>query len=81
MSTFENSEDPECCISSVSTLFVKVKKRSSDKIQFFKNYNLTPLDMYNGLSQVYCIKLEGKYPLVFIQRVCARYIALHYKEN
>ena len=22
----------------------------------FENYNLTPLDMYNGLSQVYCIK-------------------------
>ena len=27
---------------------------------FFENYNLTPLDMYNGLSQVCCIKLEGR---------------------
>ena len=27
---------------------------------FFENDNLTPLDMYNGLSQVYYIKPEGK---------------------
>ena len=26
---------------------------------FFLKINLTPLDMYNGLSQVYCIKPEG----------------------
>ena len=26
---------------------------------FNENYNLTPLDMYNGLSHVYCIKQEG----------------------
>ena len=40
----------------------KGKKRSSDKrIQyFFKHYNMTPLDMYNRLSQVYCIKPEGR---------------------
>ena len=25
----------------------------------FENYSLTPLDMYNGLSQVYCINPEG----------------------
>ena len=25
----------------------------------FENYNLTPLDMYTGLSQAYCIKPEG----------------------
>ena len=24
------------------------------------NYNLTPLDIYNGLSQVYCLKPEGE---------------------
>ena len=36
-------------------------KRSSDKrMQFFLNYNLSPLDMYNGLSQVYCINPEGR---------------------
>ena len=27
---------------------------------FFLNYKLTSLDMYNGLSQVYCIKPEGR---------------------
>ena len=27
---------------------------------FLKKINLTPLDMYKGLSQVYCIKPEGK---------------------
>ena len=27
---------------------------------FFFNYNQTPLDMYNGLFQVYCIKPEGR---------------------
>ena len=51
----------KCGISSGSTLFVKVKKifRPKNTI-FFENYNLTPLDMYNGLSQVYCIKPKGK---------------------
>ena len=27
---------------------------------FFENYNLTPLEMYNGLSQIYRIKPEGR---------------------
>ena len=27
---------------------------------FFENFNLTPLDMYNGLSEVNCIKPEGR---------------------
>ena len=64
-STFTNSE---CCISSGSTQFVKVKKIFRQKTTiFFENYNQTPLDMYNGLSQVYCIKLEerGKSILVY----------------
>ena len=39
---------------------VKVKKIIRQKIHFFQNYNLTPLDMCNGLSQVYCIKSEGE---------------------
>ena len=44
------------------------KKDLQTKIQYFlKNYNLTPPDMYNGLSQVYCIKPEGK--SISIQRV------------
>ena len=36
---------------------------------FFLNYNLTPLDMYNGLSQVYCLKPVGRillYPIQWI---------------
>ena len=52
-------------ISSESTLFVKVRKDLPTKIQYcFETYNRTPLDMYNGLSQVDCIKLE-KNPLVY----------------
>ena len=31
----------------------------------FENYNLIPLDMYNGLTQIYCIKFEGRIPLVY----------------
>ena len=55
MSTFANSED------SGSTLFVKVKQifRQINTL-LFENYNLKPLDMYNGLSSVYCIKPEGR---------------------
>ena len=41
-------------------LFVKVKRYSDLKIQYFYKINLTPLDMYNWLSQVYCIKPEGR---------------------
>ena len=41
-------------------MFVMVKKDLQTKEYFFfLNYNLTPLDMYIGLSQVYCIKPEG----------------------
>ena len=35
------------------------KDNQTIKTIFFENYNLTPLDMYNGLLQVYCIKQEG----------------------
>ena len=54
MGTFANSED------SGSTLFVKVKKILRQKNTFFLNYNPTPLDMCDGLPQVYCIKPEGR---------------------
>ena len=46
-------------------LFVKVKKIRQKNKKFFLNYNLIPLDMYNGLSIVYHIKLERKNPLVY----------------
>ena len=48
MISFANNEDPDalCCISSESTLFVKVKNifRQKNTI-FFVNYTLTPLGM------------------------------------
>ena len=55
-------------ISSGSTWFIKVKTIFRQKY-FLKNINnnLTPLDIYNVLSQDYCIKPEGKY--ISIQRV------------
>ena len=36
------------------------KKDLHTKEYFFFYYNLTPLDMYNGLSHIYCIKPEGR---------------------
>ena len=45
-------------------------KKNSDKIiqyKFKKKYNLIPLDMYNGFSQVYCNNSKGKY--IILQRV------------
>ena len=61
MRIFANSEDPDemqhnAAFHRGSALFVKVKKifRQKNTI-FLENDNLTPLDMYNGLSQVYCL--------------------------
>ena len=34
------------------------KDLQTKEYTIFENYNLTPLDMYNGLSHVYCIKPE-----------------------
>ena len=57
---FTNSEDPDDN-SSGSTQLVNVKKIFGQKnTNFFKNYNLAPLDMYNGLSKCYCIKPEER---------------------
>ena len=64
--SFTNNEDPDemqhYSAFHQSTLFVKViQKDIHTKIQYlFKNYNMTLLDMYNGLFQVYCIKQEGR---------------------
>ena len=80
MGTFLNSEDPDEMLHNAAfhaTLFVKVKKIFRQKIQYLKtNYILTPLDMYNGLSQVYCIKPEES---IIIQRVNVIFIL--YFEN
>ena len=63
--TFANSEDPDEMPHNMafhrSPPFVKVKKILDKKyILFFENYNTTPQDMYNGLSQAHCINSEGK---------------------
>ena len=51
----------KCGISSGSSLSVKGKNlQTKEHNIFFKKYNLTPLDMYNGLSQAYCIKPDGR---------------------
>ena len=51
----------KCSIISGSSLLVKVKKIFRQKNTICReNYNLTPLDTYNGLSQLYCIKPEGR---------------------
>ena len=37
----------------------------NDLQTIFENFNLTPLDMYNGLSQVYLYQTRRKNPLVY----------------
>ena len=63
MSTFSNSEDPD-----VYTVY-KGNKDFHKNTNFLKIYNRTSIDMYNGLSQVYCIKPEGKFASIRIQWV------------
>ena len=67
MSTVANNEDQDemqhiAAFHKMSILFIKVKKifRQMNTILFCENYNLTPLDMYNGLTEAYCIKPEGR---------------------
>ena len=65
MSTFANNEDPDEMQHNAALhqgLHCKGKKSLQTKRCniFFENYYLTPLDMYNGLSQAYCIKPEGR---------------------
>ena len=60
--TDENNEMAQKCgISSGYTLFViKEIKDLQRKKYFIWNDNLWPFDVYNGPSQVYCFKPEGK---------------------
>ena len=66
MGTFTNSKDPDEMPHNAAShqglhLFVKVKKIFRQKNTFFlKIYKLTPLDMNYVLSQVYCIRPEGR---------------------
>ena len=64
-STFANSEDqdemPLQYLIRVCTVCKgKIDLQTKEYNIFLENYNLTPLDMYNGLSQVYCIEPEGR---------------------
>ena len=70
MGTFTNSEDPDemphdaAFHIRVYTVCYGKMDLQTKKTIFFENYNLTSLDMYNGLSQVYCIKPEGSKGLI-----------------
>ena len=62
MSTFANSEDPDEMQHFIRVYTVCIRKKdlqNKEYSNFEKNYNLTPLDIYNGLSQVYCIKSDS----------------------
>ena len=71
MSTFANSEDPdEMQHHAAIGVYTVCKSRNNHlkkNMLSFENYNLTPLDMYNRLSQVYRIKPDGL--SISIQRV------------
>ena len=62
---FANSEDPDEMQHNVAFhqclhCLLRYKGPSDKNTIFFKYFNLTPLDMYNGLSQVFSIKPEKK---------------------
>ena len=59
MSTFANSEDPDEMQHNAAFYLGQHCLYFRQKT-IFENYNLTSLDMYNGLSKVYCIKPEGR---------------------
>ena len=70
MDTFTNSEDPDemphyAAFHQGLYCLLRCKDLQTRKTTFFLNYNLTPLRMYSGLYEVYCIKPEGKIHFVF----------------
>ena len=65
MSTFANSEDPDEMQHNAAFhlglhCLLKLKRSPDKKDNILLNFDLIPLDMYNGLSHVYCIKPEGR---------------------
>ena len=65
MGTFINCEDPDemphnAAFNQGLHRLLSLKDLQTKNTIFFENYKLTPLDMYNGRSQVYCIKPEGR---------------------
>ena len=65
MGTFTNSEDPDemphnAAFHQGLHCLLGKKDLQTKRYNIFENYNLTFLDMFNGLFQVYCIKPEGR---------------------
>ena len=63
MGTLTNSEDPHDNVAVNQDLHCYGQKDLQIKntsFFFFLNYNWTPLDMYNGLSQIYFINPDGR---------------------
>ena len=60
MGTFTNREDPDDNVAFHQGLYclLSYKRSSDEKCNICFNHNLTPLDMYNGPSQVCYIKPE-----------------------
>ena len=64
MKTFANSENQDemqhnTAFSRLHFIKVYTVCKVKKKPMLFENYNLAPLKMYNGLSQVICIKPDG----------------------
>ena len=61
MGTFTNSEDPDEMLHNAafhqglhSVCLLRLKRSSDKKKLIFLNYNRTSIDVYKGLSQIYC---------------------------
>ena len=64
MKTFANSENQDemqhnTAFSRLHFIRVYTVCKVNKDTMFFEKYNLAPLKLYNGLSQVYCIKPDG----------------------
>ena len=61
MSTFANSEDPdEMQLNAAFHQGLHCMYADKKNTIYYENYDLTSLDIYNGLSQVICIKPEAR---------------------
>ena len=70
MSTFANSEDPDEMQHYLHSIRVYTVCKGKTDLQtiFFLNFNLTPLDMYNGLYPKFIVSNQKK-ESISIQRV------------
>ena len=72
MSTPANSENPDEVQHNAAfhqSLHCKRKKSLDKNAIFFENYNLTSLDKYNDLFQVYCMNPEGRFHYRALTRI------------